>query len=359
MPSNARVQSLLRATPGVALMLAVAAGGAFALWQHKTEPSVLDGRYKAEFERPTVDAVLATDWMASVDTYVDERLPGRDSLLAAHASLTTKVLRDPVVNDVYIAGPGGQLLEKPPALTVRTTLADEAAALARSVGPAPVLFVYAPRKEEIFADALPSAWPNTYPQVHEHIISAFAGAGDVLDLTGLMKERRDSGDSYFRTDHHWTPDSARAVANEIVARLASQGVPVGTDDREYTELTGPLPFYGSTGRQVTTGGTSPETVTLPVPVGGFSATMCVEDECAEPTLDSHWLEKRALYGKRSPERPNDKFPGGKSSVNSAALQAAQVAIERPVSGLASSESSTPSLFALLPLALYAWLPLNT
>jgi hypothetical protein len=298
MSESSRLQSLLRVAPGLTLAVVTAVAGFWALQHGEPRPSVIDGREKAELSSPTAANVRSTDWMAAVDTYMDERLPGRDSLLAAHAGFTTVAFRDPVLHDVYVDGPNGQLLEKPPAISVRATLGDEAAQLAASVGPAPVLWVYAPRKEEIYADALPASWANPYAEIHKELIADYAAAGSVLDLTGLMRDRRAHGDDYFRTDHHWTPDSAKAAADAIAEELTQAGAPIGTDTREYAESTGTLPFYGSTGRIVTLGATSADTVSVPVPVGGFTATMCAGDDCGLPTFNRDWLDKGSLYGNR-------------------------------------------------------------
>lgn len=296
MPHSDRFQSLLRLVPGVALVAATAAAGAYALWFHETRISVVDGRLAAEFERPASETLRDSSWMDSVDTYMDERIPGRDSLLAAHAAVAARALGDPVLSGIYLDGPDNQLLERPPALEVRATLGDEAAALADAVGPAKVLWVYAPRKEEVLAQYLPAAWTNPYPTVHDEVVAAYAGNGDVLDLTDLMADRGAAG--YFRTDHHWNPGSAKAVADSIAERLQADGVPIGTDDREYGDVTGELPFYGSTGRVVTLGATRPDSVVVPVPEGGFRATMCVDTECGLPTFDAAWLDKGSLYGNR-------------------------------------------------------------
>jgi hypothetical protein len=298
MSTSSRTQSLLRLAPGLALAAITAVAGAWALQHREPAPSIIDGRAKAQLERPTRASLESTDWMASVDTFMDERLPGRGSLLAAHAGFATVALRDPVLHDVYVAGPNGQLLEKPPALTVRATLGEEAAKLAESVGPAKVLWVYAPRKEEIYADALPASWANPYATIRKQLLSDYAAAGSVLDLTHLMTERRAGGDDYFRTDHHWTPDSAKAAADAIAEQLIQTGAPIGSDARTYVETTGSLPFYGSTGRIVTLGATAADTVTVPVPEGGFAATMCVDEACGLPTFSKDWLDKGSLYGNR-------------------------------------------------------------
>lgn len=298
MTHSSRVQAALRALPGVALFGVLLAAGAFAVYFHETEVSVLDGRKLAEMDRPTLDSLESKEWMDSVDAYMDDRLPGRDTLLATHAAVKARALYDPVVNGIYLHGPDGQLLEIPPALEARPRLAQEAQALVDAVAPAPVLFVYVPRKEELYADALLPAWGNVYPQLREEITGAFAGKGDVMDLTDMMMSQREAGDAYFRADHHWTPASAKKAADAVADTLLEAGVPVGQDSRAYADLVGQKPFYGSTGRRVTLGATRPDAMVVPVPQGGFNATMCVENVCGLPTMDAKTLNTGALYSNR-------------------------------------------------------------
>jgi hypothetical protein len=160
------------------------------------------------------------------------------------------------------------------------------------------LFVYAPRKEEIYADALPHAWHNAYPELRTGITGAFEGAGKVLDLTDMMRVQRAAQEAYFRTDHHWTPMSAKAAADAIAEQLQGDGLPIGEDDRLYKDVVAERPFYGSTGRTVTLGATAADTIVVPVPEGGFNATMCVDDDCGVPTLEPERLSKGSLYGNR-------------------------------------------------------------
>lgn len=297
-PKDARSQSLLRVAPGVVLGILVVLGGAFALWHHATDYSKLDGAYLAEFEHPTVAGVRDGAFMAAFDTYVDQRLPGRDTMLAAHAALVKDALRDAVVDDVFTEGPGGQLLDKPPALTVPASLAEDAAALADAADGTQLLWVYAPRKEEVFADALPAAWPNPYPTVHSEIVGALGESGDVLDLSDMMAAQRQQGTAFFPSDHHWSPTAALAAVDATAQRLAQDGVTIGAGPQSYVTATADHPFIGSTGRRVTAGVTRGDAFAYPVPASGFAATMCIDGECGLPTFDASVANDAGLYQNR-------------------------------------------------------------
>lgn len=292
------LQGTLRVAPGVMLMAVAAAGGAWAFTHHAPRNSALDGGALVQLERPTPGSVIDTSWMDHMDTYMDERLFARTRMLEAHASVVSGVLRSPVLNNVYLHGPGGQLLERPPALKIRDTLEDEAAGLQKTLGDVPILWAYAPRKEEVYAAQIPQAWPNKYPQAKEAILQAWEGHGDVLDLTALVSAHAADGDAFFRTDHHWTPEVAREAADAAVADLAQAGVTLGADSRPYEQQSAPLPFFGSTGRIVTAGATDPDAFGYPVPEGGFKATMCIDDECGLPTVDQERLSNPNKYANR-------------------------------------------------------------
>ena len=291
-------QSLLRVTPGALLIAAAVFGGAWALSHHESRNSALDGAPLATFQRPTVSSVLDTSWMDHMDTYMDERLMAREAMLEAHARFVSLVVHSPVVNGVYLHGPHGQLLEQPPKLDVRSSLEAEAEGLQETVGGAPILWMYAPRKEEIYAADLPGSWPSGYPAAHDAIIGAWTGHGTVVDLTDLVAHHASAGDAYFRTDHHWTAQVAREAADEAANALAAQGIEVGADPRTYSPVTAAMPFYGSTGRLVTAGAVAPDEFTYPEPRGGFQATMCLDDECGLPTIDPARLDSPNLYANR-------------------------------------------------------------
>lgn len=296
--TSPRLQAILRMAPAVVLLGLVAFGGAYALTHRHGGFSDLDGARLATLTRPTVGSVSDKTWMTAVDTFADERMPMRTELLESHAAFVSKVLRDPIVNRVYTRGPHGQLLEQQQKLTMRETLADEANALAALEPDAPTLFVYAPRKEEIYSAGLPDAWSNPYPEAKAQIFDAWSAAGTVVDATGIVASHAENYTAYFRTDHHWRAGPSRDVVDAIADSLALQGVVIGTDSRQYETVVASEPFYGSTGRRVTAGATEPDVFTYDQPVGGFRATMCIDDECGLPTIDVDAMNLPSKYANR-------------------------------------------------------------
>lgn len=283
MTENAtRAQRLLRFLPGLVLLAFCTAGGTWALWFHDREFSALDNRYLAEFEYPTPSALADKSWMDSFDLYVDERVAGRVTWLEVHALMMSQVLRDPILNGVYLNAPQGHLLEKPLRQPYREELADQAQVLTEAVeaAGAKMLWVYAPRREEVFADQLPEAWSNPYPARRGDIVEAFESTGaPVLDLTDALADPSTRDANFFRTDHHWTVDGALIATEAIDSELRGLGVDLGVDNREYLRRSGDHGFLGSLGREVTLGVAEPDSFEYFEPEGGWQSRICSATEC--------------------------------------------------------------------------------
>lgn len=296
-----RRQRTLRSLPGFLLLAFASFGGAWALWFHDSEFSALDNRYLAEFEQPTIDSLADKTWMDSFDTYVDERLIGRARWLELYAALTSKVLQDPVLNGVYLGSDSGHFLEKPLQQPFRDELAHEAKTLTESVraAGAQMLWVYAPRREEVFADQLPQGWDNPYPARRGEIVAAFESTGaPVLDLTDALVDPATRESNFFRTDHHWTVDGALVATNAIDSALRELGVNIGTENRQYVRHRNELGFVGSLGREVTLGVARPEPFEYLVPADGWRSRICDTSVCDTLPLVSDPLENPEVYTNR-------------------------------------------------------------
>ena len=294
-------QRLLRFLPGLVLLAFAVAGGAWALWFHDREFSALDNRYLAEFEYPTPPSLADKSWMDSFDMYVDERVAGRATWLELHAFTKSKVLRDPILNGVYVNAPQGHLLEKPMRQPYREELTDQAQVLTEAVEAtgAEMLWVYAPRREEVFAEQLPEAWVNQYPERRGDIVEAFESTGaSVLDLTDALADPTTRDANFFRTDHHWTVDGAMTATEAIDGELRELGVDIGVDDREYLRRSGPHGFLGSLGREVTLGIAQPEPFEYLEPEGGWQSRICSVSECGTSPFSAGPVEDPGKFTNR-------------------------------------------------------------
>ncbi len=299
----------LAALPAVALTAFVTVLGTGAVVLDPPQRSTLDGRSLRPFEDPSLDTVRDGSWMQSTEAWLDDHVPSRQRWLEAHGALTRSVLRQPVVNNVLVDDPHGFLLDKPVHLRVPQAFGDRAEQLGKDVTATgtPIMWVYVPRREEVFDDRLPQAWQGVLTSTKPAFLDAIGRGGPVLDLSPMLSDPKRRESYFWRTDHHWTPAGALAGVDAITARAASMGVRLGTDTRSYHDVTYP-DFYGSLAREVTAGAT-PQADHFVVPVPDhWRARVCKGGSCDSPTF----LTSKAASGDRYANRYL-AFMGGDSA----------------------------------------------
>lgn len=277
--------SAQRALGGLALVGFLTALGAGAALGPQHSRSTLDGRKLMAFPAPSRANLADGTWMTGAESWLNDHVPARTRWLNLHAQLSTQVLREPVVDNVLVNDPQGMQLAKPVRLKVPAALATHAAQLGRDVRAtgAPILWVYVPRKEEVFADRLPSAWHNYLLDTRPAVLRSLAAGGPVLDLSPILSDPARRDGFYWRTDHHWTPAGALAGIDAISTKARSLGVEIPADHRKLTTTVYPA-YYGSTGRQVISGATrSPDSFAIPKPPT-WRARTCVGGVCNRATF---------------------------------------------------------------------------
>ena len=273
------------ALAGVLLTTFVVGLGGGTLTSAEEKYSVMDGRPLKSFPEPDSTSVGDGTWMGAVEGWVDDHLPARRRWLNLHAGVASRALRVPVVNNVYVGDAAGMQLEKLPTYRVPNSLGRNAAELGAEVRAAgsQILFVYVPRKEEVFADRYPAAWQNTLPDSRQAMIEAFSRGGPVLDLTPTLSDpaRRDA--FFYKTDHHWTPTGAMTALEAITEKAASMGFVIEDDTRPYTDKRYP-DFYGSLARKTTAAGArQADAFIVPTPPK-WLARSCHAGVCDRPTF---------------------------------------------------------------------------
>ena len=267
----------LAALPGVALTAFVTVLGTGAVTLNPPERSTLDGRSLRAFKQPTIHSLEDGSWMTSTEAWLDDHVPSRQRWLEAHGALSRSALRQPVVNNVFVGDHDGFLLDKPAHLRVSKTFGDRAAQLGKDVTAQgiPILWVYLPRREEVFNDHLPTAWQGGLTATKPAYVAAIGRGGPVLDLAPVLSDPAHRESYYWRTDHHWTPTGAMTAVDAVTQRVEAMGVQLGTDTRTYHDVRYP-DFYGSLGREVTAGAT-------PQP-DHWRARVCKGSTCKGPTF---------------------------------------------------------------------------
>lgn len=274
-----------RAVAGLALIGFLTVLGAAAVLGPHPATSTLDGRKLVKFTPPSSANLADGTWMTDAESWLNDHVPARTRWLNLHGRLSTQVLREPVVDNVVVDDPKGMQLAKPPKLRVPKALATNAAQLGRDVSATgtPILWVYVPRKEEVFADRLPPAWHNHLLDTRPAVLRAMAAGGPVLDLSARLSDPAVRDRYFWRTDHHWTPAGALAALDAISTKAESMGVAIPADDRTFTTKKYPK-YYGTTGRKVTAGATrSPDVFAVPSPAA-WRARTCLGGSCDQATF---------------------------------------------------------------------------
>jgi hypothetical protein len=246
-----------------------------------------------------VSSVRDGSWMTSTETWLDDHVPARQRWLELHSQLVRDGLQQQVIKNVYVGDSRGMLLENVPRLHVPVALAPDAKTLGDDVRAAgsQVLSVYLPRREEVFADRLPSAWPRTLAATKPGVVQALSQAGPLLDLTSTLADPAKRDGYFWRTDHHWTSAGALAALTAITQKAATLGVDIPADDRPYTTRAYG-PFYGSIGREVTSGGTpDPDDFRVALPAT-LRARICSAGVCDQPTFVTTQAAATTKYANR-------------------------------------------------------------
>jgi len=201
-----------------------------------------------------------------------------------------------VYGSTAIVNAAGLTLTLGPDQPLDPTLAADARTLASAIAGtgAAQVWVYAPRKEEVFADLVPAGLANPVNAKRATVLGYLRTAHPVIDLTDELRDPSARNGYYFLTDHHWTASAAQLATDRIVDQLSQQGVTLGPDARPWHVVTGPLGFLGSDAVSL------PKSAVLPAepfwylePDGGFRARMCDGGTCAASMIYSPALTNSA------------------------------------------------------------------
>lgn len=288
--------------PAIALGGIVTAGFVSLTAREDGRLSNLDGRDLAEFPVPEVSAVVDKSWMQGVDDWASDQLAGRATWLSVHAMVQNEVLQDPIVDDVYLEAPDGFLYENHIDRSVPEEMAGNAQALSDQLAQRdiPLMWLYAPRKEEIRPEVLPEAWPNDLVDEKPALLASLDTGDPLVDLTDSVGDPDHFNVFYYRNDHHWTADAAIVAVEQAAQAAGDLGVDIPADDRDYERVIyDDAPFYGTLGRRVTAPLTrGDDFVSWMQPVGGFSAQQCLDGTCDAPLINTYRLEEDSLYANR-------------------------------------------------------------
>ena len=247
------MKNFRNALAGILLILLATLSLVWLTQRNNPMRSTLDGRNLALYSNPSVKNFLDGSWMKQSENFVDDRMLGRRVLLNLHAAIATQIFRQSEVAGVWIDRDSKMLFDKTPALPPIARLSASLSELQNTAARThtPMLFVYVPKKEEVFSDALPAHWKNSYLDNKQATIDEFAKHGPVLDLTSIVGDKATRSRMWFKTDHHWNGNGAIMAADGVRAKLATMGLPVPKALPVLDEKTKYPDFIGSVGRKIT------------------------------------------------------------------------------------------------------------
>lgn len=311
-PPPSRARRYARSLVTVVLLTGLVFGGLMYIVRPAKAASVAEGRPLAQFPALTWHSFIHGEFATGVQNFTTDQVAGRQTWVTLQASVQANVFKNRIVNGIY-KGPHNMLLEQTPNLKSSATMATNLQVLknAATRGHAPLVFVYIPRKEEVFADQMPPIWNNTYLPAGAKVRAEAATVAPVINLRPLFGPTN-RWLQYFDTDHHWNAKGAfngyRAVVSNINAlgRTAAWKNIAGKTVSLGTPLTGadlvssgkhPV-FYGSLGRTITArvaGPGDPFVVNLPKV---WPATACIKTSCGKPVFVEKYANRPGLYSNR-------------------------------------------------------------
>lgn len=129
-----------------------------------------------------------------------------------------------------------------------------------------LLFVQAPYKVDAYGDKDVNGKLDFSNQNADELLAGLRQHGiDVFDLREVLHEVAPTSEAYhslfYRTDHHWRPQTALLAANLLTSTLQAAGIPIEQANynlAKYHVETKPRFFLGSQGKKVTLAKTVPD-----------------------------------------------------------------------------------------------------
>jgi alginate O-acetyltransferase complex protein AlgJ len=197
--------------------------------------------------RDTAAQSLTTgSYQRQYEGHFDANLPTRNWAIDAFAALRLSLLNE--VAEGAVLGKGNWLFTAeemippqsaepllPALITAQATLADHGVTL---------LPVILPDKARLHADHLPMQRSATLEGRYDHALAQLTEAGmSALDLRSAMAQA-----GFMRTDTHWHPEAARAVAARVATDLGQGDTPFVTSRTAAEVFKGDLTAFADAGR---------------------------------------------------------------------------------------------------------------
>ncbi len=199
-----------------------------------------ENKYLNGFPEFTLDSLFSGDYIAKVETYLQEHFPYRDFFVGGKADVEIALGKDQN-NGVYY-GKDGYLIQQ--------FFASSQADLDKKINTinnfiakldgVEVLFALAPSSNLVNGDKLPDNRPDDDIQAVLDYINGEIN-GNIANLSTTLKEINKVQQLYFKTDHHWNTYGAYYAYAEIMKSMGETAIPIS----EYEKVILSADFKGT------------------------------------------------------------------------------------------------------------------
>ncbi len=184
-----------------------------------------ENRYLSDFPDFTLKDLFSGDYIADVETYLQDHFPGRDFFVSGKADVEIALGKDQN-NGVYL-GEDGYLIQEFTASS-KEDLDKKIArinALIQKLEGVEITVAIAPSSNLVNGDKLPNNRPDddiqgTLDYINDKI------NGNIANLSGTLSEINKVQQLYFKTDHHWNTYGAYYAYCEIVKSMGDTPIPI-------------------------------------------------------------------------------------------------------------------------------------
>lgn len=184
------------------------------------EMSENENRVLAGMPELTLSGVLDGSFMKDFETYLSDQFPFRDEAIYIK-SFTDRLWGKKQENGVYI-GKDGFLFDEPASYSKNKmkALAEKINALSEKNSKLNTVFALVPNSSYIYSDKLPDylVLPDQKKQIKDFYSRLDESIKTVNTVSPLLKVK-ETGDAFYRTDHHWTTRGAYSVFLKTASKL--------------------------------------------------------------------------------------------------------------------------------------------
>ena len=261
------------------------------LVQKDREFSEMENRNLAQFPEFSWQSLTSGNFTSGIESYMSDQVFLKDNLVSLKTDCERAVLKT-YQNGVYF-GKDGYYLQQ---------YTENKAQIDKNIGyinqwaeqidkNIPVNFILVPNSVCVNEDKLPafSVNDNQLDSIN-YVGKALSDRIQLYNAYDSLKNASDNGyQVFYKTDHHWTNDGAKAVFQDFYG--------IKINDNEYDNSITRNDFYGTLYSKAPSALTNPETMTFPKhsDENRYTVTYVKENKTTNSLIDESYLNKKDKY----------------------------------------------------------------